>query len=223
MSTTFVTASGTGVGKTFVMRLLIEQFEKRGTHVDALKPVVTGFDENDAAASDSGVLLTALGRPLDRSHLDKISPWRFEAPLSPNMAAAREGRAVPYADLIAYCHNVAARGTTLIEGIGGVLVPLDDEHTVTDWIAALEVPALLVTGSYLGAISHTLTAFEVLKVHEIPVCGIIVSESESQPVAAGETALSIERFSDGCPVVVVPRLHNIAGAPDLLTPLGLAS
>ena len=115
------------------------------------------------------------------------------------------------------------RGTTLIEGIGGVLVPLDNEHTVTDWIAALEVPALLVTGSYLGAISHTLTAFEVLSAHDIHVCGIVVSESESQPVAAAETALSIERFSNGCPVVVVPRLRDGTGAPDLLTPLGLAS
>ena len=220
MSTLFVTASGTDVGKTFVMSLLIEQLKKRGTHVDALKPVVTGFDENDAAASDSGILLAALGRPLDRGHLDKISPWRFAAPLSPDMAAAREGRTVPYADLIAHCRNVAARGTTLIEGIGGVLVPLDTEHTVTDWIAALEVPALLVTGSYLGAISHTLTAFEVLKAHEIPVCGIVVSESEAQPVAAAETALSIERFINGCPVVVVPRLRDGAGAPGLLTPLG---
>lgn len=223
MNTMFVTASGTGVGKTFVMRLLIEQLEKRGTHVDAFKPVITGFDENDVAASDSGALLAALGRPVDRAHLDEISPWRFEAPLSPDMAAAREGRAVPYTDLIAYCRNAAAQGTTLIEGIGGVLVPLDNEHTVTDWIAALEVPALLVTGSYLGAISHTLTAFEVLSAHDIHVCGIVVSESESQPVAAAETALSIERFSNGCPVVVVPRLRDGTGAPDLLTPLGVSS
>ncbi|MDH3506926.1 MAG: dethiobiotin synthase [Gammaproteobacteria bacterium] len=222
MNTTFVTASGTGVGKTFVTRLLIEQLRERGTYVDVLKPVVTGFDENDAAASDSGVLLTALGRPLDRSHLDKISPWRFQAPLSPDMAAAREGRSLPYTELVDYCRNVAGRGATLIEGVGGVLVPLDNEHTVTDWIAALEVPALLVTGSYLGAISHTLTAFEVLKARDIPVCGIIVSESESQPVAASETALSIERFSNGCPVVVVPRLHDSVGAPNLLTQLGLS-
>lgn len=222
MNTTFVTASGTDVGKTLVMSLLIEQLKKRGTHVDALKPVVTGFDENNAAASDSGILLAALGRPLDRGHLDKISPWRFAAPLSPDMAAARERRSLPYTELVDYCRNAAARGATLIEGIGGVLVPLDNEHTVTDWIAALEVPALLVTGSYLGAISHTLTAFEVLKARDIPVCGIVVSESERQPVTTAETALSIERFSNGCPVVVLPRLRDGTGAPDLLTPLGLS-
>jgi len=223
MSATFITASGTEVGKTFVMRLLIDQLEKSGADVDALKPVVTGFDEGDAAASDSGLLLTALGRPIDRANLDRISPWRFEAPLSPDMAAAREQRVVPFSELVAICRKAVSHGTTLIEGIGGVLVPLDHEHTVADWIAALRTPAILVTGSYLGAISHTLTALEALLSRDAPVRGIVVSESESQPVAATETAASIERFSDDCPVVVLPRLEDQADAPDLLTPLGLLS
>jgi len=221
MSTIFVTASGTGVGKTLVMRLLIKQLAERGRKVEALKPVITGFDENDPAASDSGLLLAALGRPIDLTHLDEISPWRFEAPLSPDMAAAREHRALPYAQLIERCRRTAAQGVTLIEGIGGVLVPLDAEHTVVDWIAALQAPALLVTGSYLGAISHTLTALEVLTARNISVRGIVVSESESQPVTAAETALSIERFSRGSPVVVLPRLREETDTPDLLTPLGL--
>ena len=217
----FVTASGTEVGKTFVTTLLIEQLRRSGADVNALKPVVTGFDPNDATASDPGELLAALGQPVDRTHLDKISPWRFEAPLSPDMAAAREQRAVPFPALVDFCRDSASRGTTLIEGIGGVLVPLDDAHTVADWIAALEAPALLVTGSYLGAISHTLTAFEALVARNIEVRGIVVSESENQPVAVEETALSIERFSRDCPVVVLPRLSESADAPDLLTPLRL--
>ncbi len=221
MSATFVTASGTEVGKTFVTTLLIEQLKNSGINVNALKPVVTGFNESDAGVSDTGLLLAALGRSLDSESLDDISPWRFEAPLSPDMAAARERRDVPFAELIAFCHSAGSHGMTLIEGIGGVLVPLDNEHTVADWIAALQAPALLVTGSYLGAISHTLTAFETLVSRGIPVRGIIVSESESQPVATSETAHTIERFCGGCPVIVLPRLRQPADAPDLLTPLGL--
>lgn len=223
MSTTFVTASGTEVGKTFVTRLLIEQLKRSGIDVNALKPVATGFDENDPAASDAGLLLAALNRPMDSTNLNDISPWRFQAPLSPDMAAAREQRTVPFSELVDFCRDAESGGTTLIEGIGGVLVPLDGEHTVADWIAALQAPAVLVTGSYLGAISHTLTAFEVLVSRHIHVRGIVVSESDSQPVAAQETALSIERFSRGCPVVVLPRLRGPADAPDLLTPLGLPS
>jgi dethiobiotin synthetase len=221
MSTTFVTASGTEVGKTLVMRLLIEQLRKRSTDVNALKPVITGFSESAAAESDAGLLLAALGRPIDRANLDEISPWRFEAPLSPDMAAERERRTVPFSALIDFCREAASQGRTLIEGIGGVLVPLDNEHTVADWIAAIDTSALLVTGSYLGAISHTLTAFEALESRSIGVRGIIVSESENQPVDAEETALTIERFSRGCPVLVLPRLSDPADAPDLVTPLGL--
>ncbi len=85
------------------------------------------------------------------------------------------------------------------------------------------MPALLVTGSYLGAISHTLTAFEALVSRDIHVQGIIVSESESQPVTVEETARAIERFSRACPVVVLPRLSDPADAPHLLSPLGLGS
>ncbi len=223
MSAIFVTASGTEIGKTFVMRLLIEQLEKHGTDVNALKPVVTGFDARDALASDTGLLLQALGRPIDRANLDAISPWRFEAPLSPDMAAAREQRCVPFSALVDFCRDAASRGTTLIEGIGGVLVPLDDEHTVADWITAIDMPALLVTGSYLGAISHTLTAFEALVSRKIEVRGIVVSESESQPVDTADTALSIRRFCRGCPVVVLHRLRDLSDAPNLLQPLGLVS
>ena len=182
MSTIFVTASGTEIGKTFVTCLLIEQLKRNGTDVNALKPVVTGFDENDPAASDSGLLLAALGRSLDHENLESISPWRFAAPLSPDMAAAREQRDVPFSALVEFCRDAASRGTTLIEGIGGVLVPLDGEHSVADWIAALDAPAVLVTGSYLGAISHTLTAYEALVSRDVETRGIIVSESDNQPV-----------------------------------------
>ena len=181
----------------------------------------TETDENDPAASDSGLLLAALGRSLDRENLESISPWRFAAPLSPDMAAAREQRDVPFSALVESCRDAASRGTTLIEGIGGVLVPLDGEHSVADWIAALDAPAVLVTGSYLGAISHTLTAYEALVSRDVETRGIIVSESDNQPVPVEETALTIERFSRDCPVVVLPRLSDPDDAPDLLTPLGL--
>ena len=223
MSTVFVTASGTEIGKTYVTCLLIEQLKRAGAEVNALKPVITGFDETDPGTSDSGLLLTALDRPIDRKNLDDMSPWRFAEPLSPDMAAAREQREIPFSALVDFCRDATSRGRILIEGIGGVLVPLDGAHTVADWIAALDIPTVLVTGSYLGAISHTLTAFEALASRTISVRAIIVSESKDQPVSLDETARCIERFSDGCPVIVLPRLDELKDAPDLLSPLGLLS
>jgi dethiobiotin synthetase len=198
MRALFVTASGTGVGKTFVMRTLIGALRTAGQRVEALKPVISGWDPALVAESDAGLLLASLGRSVTPENVDSISPWRFTAPLSPDMAAAREGRSVDWDLLLATCRARLQPGTaTLIEGIGGVMVPLDDRHTVLDWIAALEIPALLVTGSYLGSLSHTLTAAAVLRERSIAT-HVVVSESQPgpgqvQPVPLDETVSSLSR------------------------------
>ena len=65
----------------------------------------------------------------------------------------------------------------LIEGVGGIMVPLDERHTVLDWMSALRLPVLLVAGSYLGTISHTLTALHVLAQRNLDIAAVVVSES----------------------------------------------
>src|SRR5215217_5058199 len=94
MSAFFVTATGTAVGKTFVTAGLIRQLRRAGRTVKALKPVVSGFDSSFSADSDPGVLLTALGGSVSLADIERIAPWRFSAPLSPDMAAQREGRSL---------------------------------------------------------------------------------------------------------------------------------
>ena len=216
MSTIFVTASGTEIGKTFVTCALIQQLRQQGYSVRALKPVATGVTSDTLNTSDSGMLLSALGRPIDAGQVASVSPWRFREPLSPDMAAEREGRAIPFDELVAFCREDAREDVTLIEGIGGVMVPLDPHHTVLDWIEALRAPALLVTGSYLGTLSHTLTAAGMLRARSVELAGIVVNESEAQPVEPEETADVISRFAADVPVRVVGRLDAPESAPDLL-------
>jgi dethiobiotin synthetase len=214
MTTVFVTSSGTGIGKTFVMLRLIAELEAAGRQVRALKPVASGFDAARPGGSDTALLLRAQGLVIDAANLDAVTPFRFAAPLSPDMAAARERRSVDFETLVASCRAADDRGTvTLIEGIGGVMVPLDPRHTVLDWIAALDAPTLLVVGSYLGALSHGLTAAVALRQRGVPLLGVIVSESAEQPVPAGETAASLARFVAPTPVRVLPRAAPIPLLP----------
>ena len=215
MTTFFITSSGTGIGKTFVTRQLIAELKAAGRRVRALKPVASGFDAADAEGSDTLQLLRALALVPTAANLDAVSPWRFAAPLSPDMAAARERRTIPFAALVAHC-QAAGRGgdVTLIEGIGGVMVPLDYEHTVLDWIAALEVPTLLVVGSYLGTLSHSLTAAAALRARGVMIAGVVVSESEVEPVPTVETAAALARFITPVPVQALQR-----AAPVPLLPL----
>ncbi len=208
MTALFVTATGTDVGKTFVTAGLIRELRRHDRAVRALKPVISGFDPNTVAASDTGVILDALGQLQSADAVAAISPWRFAAPLSPDMAGRRENRSIDFDELLHFCRDniAAAQGTLLIEGVGGIMVPLDDRHTVLDWMSALELPVLLVTGSYLGTISHTLTALDVLARRSLTVHSVIVSESAGGTVDLDETADTIRRFSGTADVLTLPRL-----------------
>jgi len=208
MTALFVTATGTDVGKTFVTAGLASRLIAQGRAVAAIKPVVSGFDPAAAAASDPGVLLAALGRPVTETEVADISPWRFGAPLSPDAAAQREGRVVDFAALVEFSRKAMAarRDVLLIEGVGGIMVPLDDRHTVLDWMTALHLPLLLVAGSYLGTLSHALSAIDVLQRRELTIAAIVVSESIASPAPLDETVATIARFVAPIPVLGLPRL-----------------
>lgn len=201
-----MTGSGTDVGKTYITCRLLRSLKAKGHSCRAIKPVASGFDATDPAAADTGRLLEAMEYPLTAAQVERVSPWRFATPLSPDMAAAREGRApVPFDTLVAYCKDQIASGTTLIEGIGGVMVPLDDTHTVLDWIAALRIPVVLVAGSYVGTLSHTLTAMGMLEARDLEIAAVVVSESLDSAARLDETVSSLAAFLPATRVFGVPR------------------
>jgi dethiobiotin synthetase len=208
MSTIFITATGTDIGKTFVSTGLIRHLRATGRPVDAIKPVVSGFDPDAWQDSDPAALLAALGRPPALEEVERISPWRFKAPLSPHVAARREGRALAFQEVVEFCRRTMAgrRGTLLIEGIGGVMVPLDDHRTVLDWMSMLRVPIVLVAGTYVGTLSHTLTSLEVLARRNLDITAVVISESEGSAASLEDTMATIAQFASTIDVIGIPRL-----------------
>jgi dethiobiotin synthetase len=190
--TLFVTATGTDVGKTFVACALIRELNRRRINVEPFKPVLSGF--TDPESSDAGRLLRAAGRSL--MDLAKVSPLRFRAALAPPSAARAEGVDLRLAQLVEMCRE-RMTGPLLIEGAGGVMSPIAEDGTNLDLIAALQAPALLVTGSYLGAVSHTLTAIEAMRARNVPIVAIVVSESEGNPPPLAEIEGALDRFAPG--------------------------
>lgn len=224
----FVTAAGTEIGKTLVTAALVHQLREAGRPVRALKPVISGLDEVSPVDCDSGQLLAALGRPVDAKGIAAISPWRFGAPLSPHMAAAAEGREIDFDALVAFCRAemeacAAAGETLLIEGVGGAMVPVTTRRTVLDWIASLGLPAVLVGGSYLGALSHTLTAARALESEGIAIAAAVIGESEENDVGLAPTVQTVRGFLPATPVVALPRIRSAGelwrAAPPLLEPI----
>jgi dethiobiotin synthetase len=193
----FVTGTGTNVGKTFVAAELIFHLKRLGQPVRAHKPVVTGFTAQTAAGSDCAALLEALGEPISSENIEAVSPWRYRAALGPNHAAALEGKCVDFAAISAYIADVQRASPaefTVIEGLGGVMVPLGDEHTLLDMLSSAGLPVILVAGTYLGSLSHTLTALEVVFARGIPLVSVIVNDSGASAVTLDQTASALAPF-----------------------------
>ena len=205
----FITATGTDIGKTFVTAGILRAARAAGRDLRALKPVLSGYVPAAAAESDSGLLLAAMGQAVTQAGVAAITPWRFAAPLSPDMAAAREGKSLDFAALVAFCEAAVAQAPAglLLEGVGGVAVPLDGTKLVADWIAALRLPVVLVAGTYLGTLSHSLTAAQFLAARGIKIAALVLSESASAPVPAEETAAALARFIT-VPIHRIPRGGN---------------
>lgn len=205
----FVAGGHTDIGKTFVACALIRAARQAGKSVEMLKPVASGFDPADWADSDPGRLIEALGEPRTEDRLSAMTPWRFRAALAPPMAARLEGRDLDLAPIVDACRERAAATRAdlmIVEGVGGLMSPLADQATTLDLLTALGHPTLLVGGSYLGAISHTLTALEVLRARGQAVLGVVVSE-DGQPDAPdfAATVALVEAHAGATPVLAAPR------------------
>jgi dethiobiotin synthetase len=206
----FITATDTGVGKTIAAAAIIRALKGQGIKVGAMKPIETGCMRHD------GVLIPSDGRFLKKSSgmddsLDLITPVRFELPLAPHIASQREGVAVELGKVFdAYRVLSSKYDFMVVEGIGGVLVPLAGKTTgnvprtyfVVDLINDLKLPAVVVTRPALGTINHTLLTVSHLLNEGVDVVGIIISFSTPAEGTIAETT-NAQALKELCPVPVI--------------------
>jgi dethiobiotin synthetase len=206
----YVAGAHTDVGKTHVACALIRAARARGLRCDAFKPVLSGFDQADWATSDAGRLLAALGRT--EADLDAVAPLRFAAPLAPPLAARREGMRLRLAEILDRCRAWLAASSAdlrLLEGVGGLMSPIAEDGTALDLPQRLGLASVLVGGSYLGAVSHTLTALEVMRSRGLPVLAVVVNEHASPGAPDfAETVELVKTFAGEVPVVAAARTHE---------------
>lgn len=171
MTTLLVTGTDTGIGKTVVTAAIAAALAARGLRVAVAKPAETGCapDPEDALA-----LRAAAGDP---SSIAAICPWTLPEPLAPALAAERAGVRIDVEGLVDDLRErTAASDVLLIEGAGGLLVPLRDTTTFADLAARLPARVVVVVGSRLGAINHALLTLEVLERRGIAIAGYVMNE-----------------------------------------------
>jgi dethiobiotin synthetase len=169
MKGAFITATDTGVGKTFVACALARAAVRRGLRVAAMKPCETG-DGDDGAQ-----LIAATGRALDPA---LARPYRFALPASPEAAARAEGAIIDVDRIVAaFAALTADADLILVEGAGGLLVPVAPGVLMADLAARLGLPLLVVARASLGTINHTLLTLEAARRRELPVAGVILTRA----------------------------------------------
>lgn len=206
----FVTGTDTGVGKTVVAAALAICLRQRGLNVGVMKPVETGVRERGSTLSDAESLRAA-GGAVDP--VDAISPYRLAAPLAP-LAAARQAGIVIEMDRILAAYEGLAAGHTLmvVEGIGGVMVPIGHYFNVRDLIARLGLPAVVVGRATLGGVNHALLTIEALRQRRIAILGIVLNRTAipSEPswkrpdgidTRQGDSTVELVKELSGVPVL----------------------
>lgn len=162
----FITATDTGAGKTYVTSALTRLLRKRGTDCLALKPVASGLD-SDGHNDDVDALLTAQ----QLTDADAISLYRFQLPAAPMVAAQAEQRSIDLDKLAEWCNQMAKpHDLCLIEGVGGLMVPLAKEALVRDWLQLMpDAEVVLIIGARLGCMNHALlTLAELARMQRTP-------------------------------------------------------
>jgi dethiobiotin synthetase len=207
-----VTGTDTGVGKTVVACALIGALRDRGLSVAAMKPVETGVEGEPA---DARALCDAAG---GQDALDDVCPERFDEPLAPWVAARRAGRMIALPSLEAARSRLeAGRDALVVEGAGGLLVPIADGVTYDLLFRRWRLDCIIVAANRLGAVNHTLLTVRAALAAGLRVRAVVLNTvSADKPTIAEQTNLdTIRRFVPETNVLPFP--HH--GSPRVLGPL----
>ena len=171
----FVIGTDTGVGKTVVSAAIVRKLVQMGCAVGVMKPVETGVQSDPPDHTDAGRLMAAAGV---RDALDLVCPYRFRAPLAPLAAASAEGRAIDVQEIIrAYAQLAERHAFMVVEGAGGLLVPMGENWSIRELVVRLGLPVLVVGRAALGGVNHALLTLECLRREGITVQALLLNEA----------------------------------------------
>ena len=194
----FVTGTDTGVGKTYVSAGIARALTSRGVDVGVMKPAETGCRMRAGRLMPKDALRLKKSACV-KDPLSLVTPYKFRSPLAPAVAAELEGKTIDPAKIIKAFQLLSMRHDFLIvEGAGGIMVPLSGTYTYLDLAKKLGLPVLLVARPGLGTINHTLLTIAALMGRKIEIAGIVINyalDQKSGPVEMTSPGV-IEKMSN---------------------------
>ena len=196
----FITATDTGVGKTLVAAALVAHLRQRGIDVGVMKPVETGVTRAAKAQSDGARLRQAAG---NHDPIAEVCPYVFRLPVAPLSAAREEGRTIRIAAILQAFRALRRKHDLLIvEGAGGLHVPITETVDGLDLLERMGLPVIVVGSSGLGGINHALLTLAALRQRKIPIIALVLNRS--RPVRT-----KIARAQEQSTVALLRRLAKV--------------
>ncbi len=201
----FVTGSDTGVGKTVVAGAIAASIKAQGLSVGVMKPVASGAKEIDGRlVSDDVVYLKKIIDSADDD--DLVNPVRLKQPIAPTIAAAKSCVKIDIDKVWKAYEELASRHDfVVVEGIGGLMVPVDGRLFVADMACKMDLPLVIVSSDYLGTINHTLLTVEYAKSRDIRIKGILINMLKN----SDDFVREIEKYSHVPVLGTIPFMESI--------------
>ncbi|WP_079526218.1 dethiobiotin synthase [Halobacillus hunanensis] len=203
----FVTGTDTGIGKTFVAAGIAAALSQKNVDVGVFKPMLSG-DNREDPESDTMILKSMSG---DKSPPSDITPFQFEEPLAPYLAAKRQGIFVNKTDVINSWNHIKHRHSfNIVEGAGGITVPYGKDFLVSDIMKEINLPVLVVARPNLGTVNHTFLTVDYARRCGLNVLGVVINgfNSEKAGVAEHTNPELIEQFCKVPVLGVIPQIDK---------------
>ncbi len=206
----FITGTDTGVGKTVIAGAIVRVLKRKGLKVGVMKPVETGCSrEGDVLIPSDGEFLRYMA-DLDIS-INEITPYRFEAPVAPLVASEIEGRYIdPEVIFRAYKRFSREYDFVVVEGIGGLMVPVKEDLFVADLVGYIGIPLLVVSVNRLGTLNHTFLTVESALSRGLDLRGVVINETAQGGDISVDSNISVIKRLINVPVVgTFPYIENL--------------
>jgi dethiobiotin synthetase len=207
----FITGTDTGVGKTVIAGAMIKAIHAQGVNVCGMKPIETGCARigNNLYPSDGMFLKKVAGM---EENINQITPFCFETPVAPSLASEMESRPLSIDTIVEKVHGLLHRyHAVVVEGVGGILVPIRKDYFVIDLIKELGLPLIVVARPTLGTLNHTLLTVNYALKEGIRVSGIVINFTRKSEgtVSENTNALVLQQLSPVPVLGVFPYLDNL--------------
>ena len=208
----FITGTDTNVGKTAVTACLAKLLESRGENVGVMKPIETGVNAQCSSSSNSDakflMKITGVQDPLE-----DVCPFRFKLPASPYQAAKIEGKEIdPEIILKRFRELQSKHSIMLVEGIGGLMVPITQSYNVSNLALQIGLPLIIVSRAQIGTLNHTLLTINAAQQHGLKIKGVILNpahEGESEAIEAEQGKL-LKELSDVPILGTCPYINDLS-------------